>query len=147
VRTIKQNGVLKKQTKSLHVTSELSNIRMVVAELLAFVNEKTGVQEEILPTVLSEALTNAIVHGNGSDPEKKVFAQVWVTPRKMSFKVRDEGAGFDYSQLPDPTKPGNLMKTSGRGLFFVQHLMDNVYFRKSGSEITMEKYIQTPESN
>ena len=145
--SVMRNKLLKKQTKSLHVTSELSNIRMVVAELLAFVNEKTGVQEEILPTVLSEALTNAIVHGNGSDPDKKVFAQVWVTPHKMSFKVRDEGKGFDYSKLPDPTKPDNLMKTSGRGLFFVQHLMDNVYFCESGCEITMEKYIRTPKSN
>ena len=111
---------MKKQTKSMTVTSELSNVRTVVSELTEFVSEKTGIQEAILPTVLSEALTNAIVHGNRRDPHKKVLAEVWITPRKMCFKVTDEGRGFNYHKLPDPTRPENLMKTNGRGLYFVR---------------------------
>jgi serine/threonine-protein kinase RsbW len=129
-----------KQTKSVTVTSELRNVRKVVSELTKFVAEKTGTEEEMLPTVLSEALTNAIIHGNRKDPGKKVRAQVWITPKKVSFKVRDEGAGFDYSKLPDPTKPENLMKTDGRGIYLVQCLMDKVSFDRSGSQINMEKY-------
>lgn len=106
-----------------------------------FVTDKTGIDEDVLPTVLSEAVTNAMIHGNKSNPDKKVFAEVWVTPQKLIFKVADEGKGFDYHNLPDPTKPENLNRTDGRGLYLVRHFMDNVFFRQSGSVIIMEKYI------
>ncbi|MFQ5752447.1 MAG: ATP-binding protein [bacterium] len=129
------------QTKSLTVTSQLKNIRKVVSELMDFVTAKTGIDENALPTVLSEAVTNAMVHGNKSDPDKKVFAEAWITPEKLIFKISDEGKGFDYRKLPDPTKSENLKKTHGRGLYLVRNFMDNVFFRRFGSEIIREKYI------
>lgn len=127
--------------KSVSVMSETKNIRKVVSELMAFVTDKTGFDEDALPTVLSEAVTNAMVHGNKSDPDKKVFAEVWIMPEKLIFKVADEGKGFDYRKLPDPTKSENIKKSHGRGLYLVRHIMDNVFFRRFGSEIVMEKYI------
>lgn len=126
--------------KSLTVFSETRNIRKVVSELMVFVIQKTGINEDALPTVLSEAVTNAMIHGNNGDPKKKVFAEARITPEKVVFKVVDEGKGFDYRKVPDPTKLENLSKANGRGLYLVRQFMDKVSFRRSGSEIIMEKY-------
>lgn len=129
------------ETKSLTVSSQTKNIRKVVSELMDFVEDKTNIGQDVLPTVLSEAVTNAIIHGNKKDPNKQVYATVQITPKKLIFKIADEGKGFDYHKLPDPTKAENLKKPHGRGLYLVRNFMDNVVFHRSGSEIIMEKFI------
>lgn len=129
------------QIKRLKVRSEVRNIRKVVSELLDFVIERTGIDVGFLPTVLSEAVTNAIVHGNSNDPEKEVFAKVLLKPGKVIFSVKDEGKGFNFRRQYDPTSSENLRKTHGRGLYFIRSFMDRVSFRHRGREIIMEKYL------
>jgi serine/threonine-protein kinase RsbW len=125
--------------KSLTVRSEVKNIRKVVSELVDFATDKTGMHAGFLPIVLSEAITNAIVHGNRNDPEKEVIAEVRVKPEKLIFTIADEGKGFNFRRRYDPTKGDNVNKASGRGLFLVRHFMDRVSFRHSGRVIIMEK--------
>jgi len=81
---------------------------------------------------VTEAVNNAIYHGNKSDPNKKVHVGFETTAQAISFSVKDEGAGFDYNNLPDPTDPANIEKPNGRGIFLMKHLADNVSFKDDG---------------
>lgn len=86
---------------------------------------------------VTEAVNNAIYHGNKADPNKKVHVGFETTPQAISFSVRDEGPGFDYSHLPDPTDPANLEKPSGRGIFLMKHLADDVKFSENGRCVSL----------
>jgi serine/threonine-protein kinase RsbW len=90
---------------------------------------KAGWQENQIADVaisLSEALTNAIVHGNKSDPKKKVSIQVELKPDKAIICVTDQGKGFNHSCIRNPVKKENLLKEKGRGIFILRSLMDQV---------------------
>ncbi|MFQ5638607.1 MAG: ATP-binding protein [bacterium] len=126
--------------KDINVPSQTQYIRKVVSQLVNFVIGTANIDEDEFPLVLSEAVANAIIHGNKNDARKKVFARVSINTEMVVFKVADEGKGFDHKKLPDPTKVENLGKKHGRGLFFIRHFMDEVQFNKSGNEITMIKY-------
>ncbi|MFQ5709198.1 MAG: ATP-binding protein [bacterium] len=130
------------QQKSITVSSETKNIRKVVLELVSFVVATAKVDEDDFPLVLSEAVANAMIHGNKKNPEKKVMAQANINSDKVIVKIADEGEGFDFQNLPDPTKPENFRKCQGRGLFLIRSFMDDVRFNSSGSEIIMEKHIR-----
>ncbi len=86
---------------------------------------------------VTEAVNNAIYHGNKSDPNKKVHVGFETTPQTISFSVRDEGPGFDFSNVPDPTEPENLEKPSGRGIFLMRALADNVSFTDNGRCVSL----------
>ena len=86
---------------------------------------------------LSEALSNAMLYGNADDPRRKVRVEVTVGDRAITARVRDEGEGFDPREVPDPTAPGNLKKTGGRGLFLMRKLMDEVHYNEEGNEVTL----------
>jgi len=91
---------------------------------------------------LREAVINAIVHGNGENPGLKVHVTLVAKGRKLTAKVRDEGAGFDPHRAPDPTAEENLLNTSGRGLLLMRAFVDDVRFRQrrgGGMEITLTK--------
>ena len=89
-----------------------------------------------------ESVTNAIQHGNQQDESKKVNVRFRIDRRRLLITVSDQGHGFDESSLPDPLDTGNLLKPSGRGVFFVHTFMDKVTYqnlRQGGFEVTMEK--------
>jgi len=88
-------------------------------------------QEELdnLAIAVTEAVGNAIIHGNGSDPEKRVRITFSVAAGFLTIEVSDEGRGFDPAVLSDPLLPENLMKESGRGIFILKSLMDRVDFQ------------------
>ncbi len=86
---------------------------------------------------VTEAVNNAIYHGNKSDPNKKVHVGFETTPDKLTFSVTDEGPGFDFNNLPDPTDPENLEKPSGRGIFLMKHLADSVSFTDNGRSVSL----------
>lgn len=89
---------------------------------------------ETFKLVLSEAVTNAITHGNNLDPEKCVEITVYVSDQALSAEVRDEGKGFDPSkQQKNPLKKEHLLDTSGRGLFLINEFADEVKFSKGGT--------------
>lgn len=93
-----------------------------------------------------EALNNAIKHGNKMDPNKMVDFGVHVAEGEFRITVQDEGQGFDLEQVPDPTKPENLLKTSGRGIFYMKSFMDRVeYNTEKGTKVTLVKRSQKVE--
>lgn len=81
---------------------------------------------------LTEAVTNAIQHGNKYDLQKQVDVSMKTENDVLSFLIKDEGQGFDFSDLPDPTSPENLEKPHGRGIFLMQNLADEVDFQDDG---------------
>jgi len=85
----------------------------------------------------SEAIVNAIVHGNKQNPQKKVYVEITIDEHKLELKIKDEGDGFDVSKLPDPTDESNLYKESGRGIFIIRSLVDEFYIESNGKGTAM----------
>jgi serine/threonine-protein kinase RsbW len=88
-------------------------------------------------TCLSEVGNNAIVHGNKLDESKKVIVNADVDGKRIIWTVTDEGDGFDYNNLPDPTAPENLENLTGRGVFIIKHLADQCIFNTKGNEVEL----------
>ena len=89
-----------------------------------------------------ESVTNAIMHGNNEDAAKKVGVRFTISKDRLIICVQDEGGGFDEGRLPDPLDPSNILKPSGRGIFYVRCFMDDVRYRRlpeGGWEMRMEK--------
>ncbi len=104
--------------------------------------EKVGVvdvQNSNLFVALDEAFVNAIKHGNKFDANKIVRISAEVSPTEARFTIEDEGEGFNVSEIPDPTNPENLFKTSGRGVLFIHNIMDEVSYNSRGNRLTMIK--------
>ncbi len=108
-----------------------------------------GLDEEALHWIsvaIRESVINAIKHGNRNDASKRVFVEFASVPasdpQEMVVFVRDQGEGFDPSSLLDPLAPENLLKSSGRGIFFMRNFMDDVSLRRmpeGGMEVRMVK--------
>ena len=94
---------------------------------------------------LTEAVNNAILHGNHQDPNKKVHITYQTEDQMVFFSVRDQGRGFNPSEIPDPTDPENLEKPNGRGVFLMQRLADSCEFLHSGCEVRLGFKLE-PES-
>lgn len=88
-------------------------------------------------TCLSEAVINAMVHGNQLDADKLVIINAEVDQRRIVWTVADEGEGFNPNQLPDPTAPENLEALTGRGVFIMKQLADQCIFNDRGNEIEL----------
>ena len=88
---------------------------------------------------LEEAMVNAIKHGNGLDPAKKVHVESRVTPKRIEITIEDEGPGFERSSIPDPTDDDNLERPSGRGILLIESYMDDVRWSRGGRRLTMVK--------
>jgi serine/threonine-protein kinase RsbW len=86
---------------------------------------------------LTEAVTNAIQHGNKSNPNKFFDIKFKKQQDKLLFLVKDEGEGFDYNNLPDPTDPKNIEKIHGRGIYLMKHLADDVSFHDDGRGVEL----------
>jgi serine/threonine-protein kinase RsbW len=98
-----------------------------------------------------ESVINAVKHGNRYDPAKQVFVEFTVrpaeSPSELQVLVRDQGAGFDPEELADPLAPENILKASGRGIFFMRSFMDDVQIRRAkqgGMEVMMLKRFARP---
>jgi serine/threonine-protein kinase RsbW len=90
-----------------------------------------------LRTALAEALTNAILYGNGADPAKWVRVRVELGRQAVRIHVEDDGRGFDAAAVPDPTAPERLLCEDGRGLFVMRHLVDHVAFNARGNAVCL----------
>lgn len=113
-----------------------------VEKFLTKANETIGLDDGTMYRVLvaaTEAVNNAILHGNQSDPSKKVRLCLQTTKRLLTIRVDDEGPGFDPSSLPNPLEEENLLKEHGRGVFLIRSLMDDLKFLRlqKGSAIIM----------
>jgi len=90
-----------------------------------------------------EAAVNAILHGNEYDPARKIHVSLENTGNDLVFTIADEGRGFDPDKLPDPLAEENLLRGTGRGIFLIRSLMDEVHFRhlNPGTELTLVKHL------
>lgn len=86
---------------------------------------------------VTEALANAVLYGNQSDPTKMVRVEVALDPRRVELQVVDQGDGFDPREVPDPTLPDNLHRAGGRGLFLIRKLMDEVQYNERGNAVRL----------
>ncbi|MEN9303200.1 MAG: hypothetical protein RL264_1629 [Bacteroidota bacterium] len=111
-----------------------------VESLVDRVCTQLGIQEEVFGNVLiavTEAVNNAIQHGNVFSNELKVIVGVGNSSDEFCFKVDDCGKGFDFSVLPDPTSPDNILLENGRGIFLMQNLADEVVFESPGNSVIL----------
>jgi serine/threonine-protein kinase RsbW len=136
----------------LSLLSRYENIE-IAEQLLGEVAAGARLEDETLYWVgmaLREALANAIMHGNKLNPEKRVFVRMKVEPAgRLAIEVEDEGDGFDPSRLTDPTSPENLLRESGRGVFYMRHFMDEVTFSpggRGGTRVALVKNLQARRS-
>ncbi len=127
---------------SIEFPSIIDNIR-IVESFIDNAKSKLNFNDEIYGNIMvsvTESVNNAIVHGNNLDKNKKVVLSLVYDKSLLKFKVKDEGHGFDYHHVPDPTNPENIEKTSGRGIFLMKHLCDEVNFSTDGNEVEMVFY-------
>jgi serine/threonine-protein kinase RsbW len=120
--------------RQLHIASRMEGITEVEG-LINSLCEELGVDEthygEIL-IAMTEAVNNAIVHGNKLDISKMVEVQVSTNGPVLEFRIADQGPGFDYENIPDPTSPENIEKPNGRGVFLMRQLADTCTFEELG---------------
>lgn len=136
----------------LELLSRFENIELADQALLEL-GRAAGFDAEPLYWVgmaLREALANAIKHGNQLNPEKRVFVSMrFVDHGELHIHVEDEGGGFDLSRVEDPTAPENLLRSSGRGVFYMKHFMDAVDFssgERGGTRISLIKRLDEGET-
>jgi len=125
------------ETKHLTYNS-LSECLAVVERMVSDLCDEHEIDSDLFGNMLvalTEAVTNAYVHGNGSDPQKSVDFSIDRKQNEITFKIKDQGAGFDYNNLPDPLAPENIEKENGRGIFLMRSLADEVEFNESGNEV------------
>lgn len=123
----------------LTITSEIGNIVSVQNFIEQLVNgiELGGKIFGRINLAIIEAVNNAILHGNHNDQTKLVTIEAEIDEDKITISVSDEGVGFDYSTIPDPTIPDNITKATGRGLYLMKVLSDHLEFQKNGSLVIM----------
>lgn len=116
-------------------------VDLLVGQLAAAAGSESDFAQDV-QLATHEAVINAIVHGNRLDEARRVVVVLSIDAGSIEIRVRDEGQGFDPSRVPDPRAPENLCRTSGRGLFLMRRLMDEVAIRRrarGGTEVRMLK--------
>ncbi len=119
------------------IASDATNLGKV-ERLIDGIVEEHKIPSSLYGNILisvTEAVTNAITHGNAKDLSKDVSISFRVNENKLSFKIQDEGYGFDYENIPDPTAPENILNLGGRGIFLMKQLSDGVAFENNGSVV------------
>jgi len=113
----KENFILKSDK------AEISTIENIISQFnkIAEISEEKIINFQI---AVSEALINAIVHGNKEDKNKKVFVAIECSKNIFKISIKDQGSGFDFKKIPDPTKEENLFKEHGRGIYIMNTLVD-----------------------
>jgi len=130
-------------TISIQIPSIVENIRMIES-FIDNAKERFHLDEDLYGNIMiavTEAVNNAIRHGNGGNSSKNVFLSLTLNDNLLKFVVKDEGPGFNHDDLPDPTSPENLEKPGGRGIFLMKHLSDEVEFRENGKTVELSFYM------
>lgn len=125
--------------RNLVIKSKLENISLVekvIDDLSSAFPASEDVYGKILIATL-EAVNNAIIHGNQQDESKTVNISFNLSDKELQILVEDMGPGFDYHDVPDPTHPDNIENLSGRGVFLMKQLADQVVFNNTGSQVEL----------
>jgi serine/threonine-protein kinase RsbW len=125
--------------RKIRIESAITNL-LIVENAIDDATSLLGISQDnygkILVSTL-EAVNNAILHGNNSDPEKIVGIEIIYRSNELKIKVTDEGEGFKPDEVPDPTMPENIEEINGRGVFLMTHLADKIRYSKKGNSVTM----------
>lgn len=125
---------------ALNLPSDLRLIEETVALLVCYVRTAGFCGSRLnlnFRVGVTEALANAMLYGNGSDPSKHVHVQIVLEAARAVVRVADQGRGFDPGGVPDPTLPERLHRSGGRGLFLIRQLMDEVEYNESGNQVQL----------
>ncbi len=125
----------------LEIESDPNNL-ITVEEFVNYFCKDLNLPDEKLANIflaVTEATTNAIIHANKCDTNKKVTIDASLENSKLIIKIKDEGEGFDPGNIPDPTETENLLKDSGRGVYLMRVYMDDLQYNKtpSGMELVL----------
>ncbi len=123
----------------LELESTFENVERAVDEVSRFLRERCADEETAYRVALlvSEAVTNAMKHGNGWDVSKKVGLQVTAGNGRIECTVSDEGDGFDLAKVEDPLEEGNILRSCGRGLYFMQSMADEMHVERGGRRLRL----------
>ncbi len=116
------------ETTELSLPSRIDTVATAAALVAEFLS-RSGITEDAafgIDMAVREAVTNAVVHGNRQDENKTVDVTLKSSPDAVEISVHDQGAGFNPEDVPDPTAEENILKASGRGIFFMRSFMDEV---------------------
>jgi serine/threonine-protein kinase RsbW len=130
-------------TIKIVIPSITENIR-IIESFIDNAKERFNLDDDIYGNIMiavTESVNNAIMHGNKNDRTKSVTLSLSLNKNVILFKIKDEGRGFDFQNLPDPTSPENIDKPSGRGVFLMKHLSDEVNFSNNGSMVELSFYM------
>lgn len=125
--------------KAMKIKSKVENLRLV-EKFVDELSEGLSLHEDIYGNVLIatlEAVNNAIVHGNKKNEDLDVDIEFLTENNDLFLIVKDEGEGFDFTNIPDPTSPENIEKVNGRGVFLMEKLSDNLEFDHNGSSVKL----------
>ncbi len=125
--------------ESITINSDIEKLRVVEA-LVDTLTKKLGISDEVYGKVLIstvEAVNNAILHGNKGIINKMVTVSFTSDGSMFDVTVTDEGEGFEYTTLPDPTDPENIENLHGRGVFIMKSLADAIEYNDTGNEVKM----------
>jgi serine/threonine-protein kinase RsbW len=125
--------------KKIKIESKIINLR-IVENAIDIAANQIGISQDNYGKILvstMEAVNNAILHGNNSDPGKIVGIEIIFKDNELRIKVTDEGSGFRPEEIPDPTIPENIETINGRGVFLISRLADKVKYSKKGNTVTM----------
>lgn len=125
---------MKNAPKILNIKSDKTELKKVEYFLSEFFNENELPHRSFNKVLLcvSEAVVNSIDHGNQNDDDKNVSIEIRRFGQKIDIKVSDEGRGFDFHGLNDPTSPNNIKREAGRGIHIIKSLSDKLEFRNKG---------------
>lgn len=127
----------------IQIPSLPENIR-IVESFIDNAKEKYELNDDIYGNIMiavTESVNNAILHGNSSDNKKNVLLGLSLEKSLIRFTIEDEGDGFDYQNLPDPTLPENIGNPGGRGIFLMKNLCDEVSFKNDGRIAELSFYL------
>ena len=127
----------------ISIPSLIENIT-IIESFIDNAKDKFKINDDIYGNIMisvTECVSNAIIHGNQENKKKFVKLELLFLDDQIKFIIQDEGEGFDYNQLNDPTSPENLEKSGGRGVFIMKHLCDEVAFEQEGRKITLTFYM------
>jgi serine/threonine-protein kinase RsbW len=125
--------------KRIRIESSIENLR-IVENAIDEATNLIGISQDNYGKVLvsaMEAVNNAILHGNRSNPQKMVDIEISSIKGQLNITVTDEGQGFRPESVPDPTTPENIEALNGRGIYLMSHLADKIQYSEKGNSVTM----------
>jgi serine/threonine-protein kinase RsbW len=134
-----ETTTMSSDTKRIAINSKVENIAVIERAIDEICSEH-GINEEHYGNILiaiTEGVNNAITHGNRENPDAQVVVEFETNNGTLRCRITDEGPGFDYENVPDPTSPENIEKPNGRGVFLMRHLSDDIQFEDNGAVVEL----------